>query len=36
MVLEPFQDAADQAVYLLCGGLASHRTSIPNPDDAGA
>lgn len=36
MVLEPFQDAADQAVYLLCGGLASRHASILNPDDAGA
>ncbi|MFN3844815.1 MAG: cation:proton antiporter [Paracoccaceae bacterium] len=29
MVLEPFQDAADRAVDLLCGGEAEERTDIP-------
>lgn len=29
MVLEPFQDAADRAVDLLCGGEAEARTEIP-------
>jgi len=29
IVLEPFQDAADRAVELLCGGEEFERTSIP-------
>jgi voltage-gated potassium channel Kch len=29
IVLEPFQDAADRAVYLLCGGREEPRTQIP-------
>ncbi|WP_106754856.1 cation:proton antiporter [Pannonibacter carbonis] len=29
MVLEPFQDAADRAVELLCGAAAEERTQIP-------
>ncbi|WP_210164886.1 cation:proton antiporter [Afifella pfennigii] len=29
MVLEPFQDAADRAVELLCGGQEESRTEIP-------
>jgi len=29
MVLEPFQDAADQAVDLLCGAVCAERTRIP-------
>ena len=29
MVLEPFQDAADRAADLLCGGAAQARTEIP-------
>jgi Kef-type K+ transport system membrane component KefB len=30
LVLEPFQDAADRATELLCGGPAVERTVIPN------
>lgn len=35
MVLEPFQDAADRAVDLICGAEASPRTPIPalSPDE---
>ena len=29
VVLEPFQDAADRAVELLCGGVPQERTEIP-------
>ena len=29
LVLEPFQDAADRAVELLCGATESERTEIP-------
>ncbi|MFN4129321.1 MAG: cation:proton antiporter [Paracoccaceae bacterium] len=29
-VLEPFQDAADRAVELLCGAIAQERTDIPD------
>lgn len=35
MVLEPFQDAADQAVHLLCGGVPQDRTDFPNLDNEG-
>jgi Kef-type K+ transport system membrane component KefB len=36
MVLEPFQDAADRAVDLICGAQRSPRTPIPpiSPDEA--
>jgi hypothetical protein len=30
MVLEPFQDAADRAVDLLCGAPEEDRTEIPS------
>lgn len=36
LVLEPFQDAADQAADLLCGGALRDRTSFPNLDNEGA
>ena len=29
LVLEPFQDAADRAVDILCGGAEEERTEIP-------
>jgi hypothetical protein len=29
LVLEPFQDAADRAVELLCGAAEEQRTEIP-------
>jgi hypothetical protein len=29
LVLEPFQDAADRATDLLCGGPEAERTAIP-------
>jgi len=30
IVLEPFQDAADRAVDILCGGKEEERTDIPS------
>lgn len=35
MVLEPFQDAADRAVELLCGAPAEERTKIPEIETEG-
>jgi len=35
VVLEPFQDAADRAVELLCGGQVTGRTEIPEIDAEG-
>jgi voltage-gated potassium channel Kch len=35
LVLEPFQDAADRAVELLCGAKAEDRTDIPEIDAEG-
>lgn len=32
LVLEPFQDAADRAVDMLCGGAEEERTEIPSID----
>ncbi len=35
MVLEPFQDAADRAADLLCGGRGEERTEIPDIETEG-
>ncbi|MFS2327925.1 cation:proton antiporter [Brucella sp. H1_1004] len=35
LVLEPFQDAADRAVELLCGGETEERTEIPDIETEG-
>ncbi|MFN3663512.1 cation:proton antiporter [Yoonia sp.] len=35
LVLEPFQDAADRAADLLCGGKREERTDIPTIDSEG-
>lgn len=35
LVLEPFQDAADRAVELLCGGKSEERTEIPDIETEG-
>lgn len=35
LVLEPFQDAADRAVELLCGGQVQDRTMIPDIETEG-
>jgi len=35
MVLEPFQDAADRAVELLCGAQPEERTAFPEIDADG-
>ena len=35
LVLEPFQDAADRTVDLLCGGAAEDRTEIPEIETEG-
>jgi hypothetical protein len=35
LVLEPFQDAADRAVELLCGGSVEVHTTIPDIDSEG-
>jgi len=35
LVLEPFQDAADRAVDLICGGRAEGRTEIPDIETEG-
>jgi hypothetical protein len=35
MVPEPFQDAADRAVELLCGAQVEERTKIPEIETEG-
>jgi len=35
LVLEPFQDAADRATDLICGGPEAERTSFPEIETEG-